>query len=72
MQVEIISAGLNVRSGPGVEFPIVATLLLGDTVAVIERDPATGWLRVPLSGSDEAGWISGDPAFVEISIIAPP
>jgi len=64
MQVEIVSAGLNVRGGPGTDYPIVATLLEGYTVSVLAVDPATGWLQVPLPGSEQVGWISGDPAYV--------
>lgn len=64
IQVEIISAGLNVRSGPGADYPIVATLIEGYTVSVTKVDPTTGWLQVPLPGSEQAGWISGDPAYV--------
>lgn len=66
IQVEIISAGLNVRSGPGADYPIVATLLEGYTVSVTRVDPTTGWLQVPLPGSEQDGWISGDPAYVVV------
>lgn len=66
MQVEIVSAGLNVRSGPGADYPIVATLLKGYTVSVTSVDPTTGWLQVPLPGSEQDGWISGDPAYVVV------
>lgn len=63
-QVEVVSAGLNVRSGPGTEYPIVATLLKGYTVSVTGVDPITGWLQIPLPGSGQVGWISGDPIYV--------
>jgi len=66
MQVEIVSAGLNVRSGPGTDYPIVATLLKGYAVSVTKVDPTTGWLQVPLPGGEQAGWISGDPAYVVV------
>jgi uncharacterized protein YgiM (DUF1202 family) len=66
-QAKIISAGLNVRSGPGVTHPVVATLVKGDTVSLIKVDPATGWLQVQLPNSEKTGWISGDPAYVSVS-----
>lgn len=66
MQVEIVSAGLNVRSGPGTDYPIVATLLKGYAVSVSKVDPTTGWLQVPLPGGEQIGWISGDLAYVAI------
>lgn len=64
---EIISAGLNVRSGPGVEYPVVATLLKGYSVSVLAVDSASGWLQVSLPGSPRSGWISGDPAYVVLN-----
>jgi len=66
MQVEIVSPGLNVRSGPGTDYPVVATLLKGDTVAVTGKNATTGWLQVSLTDGKQAGWISGDPAYVEV------
>ena len=66
MLVEVVSAGLNVRSGPSTNYPIVATLLKGDTVSVSKVDPTTGWLQVPLPGSEQVGWIAGSPAYVVV------
>lgn len=62
---EVVSWGLYVRTGPGIVYPVMATLAKGDTVPVIEVDPATGWLQVQLA-EDEKGWISGKPAYVSI------
>jgi N-acetylmuramoyl-L-alanine amidase len=63
---KIVSAGLNVRSGPGLSYPVIVTLVRGDTVAVVKVDPATGWLQVELPGGEKLGWISGDPAYVSV------
>ena len=66
-QITVTAAdGVNVRSGPGTDYPIVATLLKGYTVSVTKIDPTTGWLQVPLPGGEQAGWISGDPAYVAV------
>ncbi|GIK37435.1 MAG: hypothetical protein BroJett011_12680 [Chloroflexota bacterium] len=65
-QAEIVSAGLNVRSGPGVTHPVIATLVKGDTVAVVKVDPASDWLQVKLPGDEETGWISSDPTYVSV------
>ena len=65
-QAEVISAGLNVRSGPGLDQPVIATLVKGAKVPIIQVDPHTGWLQVQLSGSPKMGWISGQPAYVLI------
>ncbi|HXV99402.1 MAG TPA: SH3 domain-containing protein, partial [Anaerolineae bacterium] len=63
-QAEIITWGLNVRSGPGVNYPVAAHLAQGTIVPVLEIDPDTGWLQVELPGSQETGWISNNPAYV--------
>jgi hypothetical protein len=63
-QAEIITWGLNVRSGPGVNYPVLAHLAQGTVVPVLEVDPETGWLQVELPGSQETGWISNNPAYV--------
>jgi hypothetical protein len=63
-QAEIITWGLNVRSGPGVNYPVAAHLAQGTVVPVLEIDPDTGWLQVELPGSQETGWISNNPAYV--------
>jgi len=65
-KAEIISAGLNARSGPGVEYSLITSLAKGYTMSVIEVDPATGWLQVELPGYGQTGWIAGDPAYVVV------
>jgi uncharacterized protein YraI len=42
---DAVTAGLNVRSGPGTLYPIVGTLKAGDKVEVIGIDGATVWLQ---------------------------
>jgi multidrug resistance efflux pump len=71
VQAEVISAGLNVRTGPGTDHPVMATLLKGDTVRIVETDPETGWLKIELPAGtagqeNQTGWISGHPAYVTI------
>ncbi len=65
-QVEVITWWLNVRSGPGPDFPIVATLAQGDTVPVVDVDPETGWLQVQLPAGEEFGWVSGSQTYVSV------
>jgi uncharacterized protein YraI len=52
------SSMLNVRSGPGVAFPVIAVLRGGTQVTIIETDWATGWLRVGIAGAGQ-GWVNG-------------
>ena len=58
--------GLNVRRGPGVDYPIISNVAQGYTMPILEVDPVTGWLQVELPGYDQTGWISGDPAYVSV------
>jgi multidrug resistance efflux pump len=66
MQVEVLSWGLNVRSGPGVTYPVVAHLAKGAVVDVLEVDPSAGWLRVPLPTAGQSGWITGSSTYVRV------
>jgi len=61
-----VTWGLNVRSGPGVDYPIVATLSQGATVMVVDTDSDTGWLQVQLPGREQTSWITSSPTYVSI------
>lgn len=51
--------GLNVRSGPGVEYPVIGGLSEGQSAQVVGRNPeGTWWLIVYPSNSDGRGWVS--------------
>lgn len=67
VQAEIIAWGLNVRGGPGIGQPVIATLVKGDIVPVIDVDPNTGWLLVRLPGGEKTGWISDSPTYVSVN-----
>jgi hypothetical protein len=47
---------VNVRTGPGTNFPVVTQVNKGDTVTL--RDQAFGWYRVVLSDGSTTGWIA--------------
>jgi TolB protein len=68
---EVVSPGLNVRSGPGLDHPVIASLKQGDRVPVLEIDPGSGWLRVQVAGDVGTGWISGKPAYVSLREVPP-
>jgi uncharacterized protein YgiM (DUF1202 family) len=55
--VALVTASLlNVRSGPGVNFPIIARAVQGDIVTVLEKRGA--WRRVQFIGGLQ-GWVNG-------------
>jgi hypothetical protein len=49
--------GVNVRTGPGTNFPVVTQVNKGATVTV--KDQAFGWYKVVLSDGNTTGWIAG-------------
>lgn len=65
-QAEIITWGLNVRSGPGVNYAVVAHLAQGTVVPVLEIDTQSGWLHVQLPTGEQTGWITNSPTFVSV------
>ncbi len=63
-QAEIITWGLKVRTGPGVNYPAFAHLTKGQVVTILEVDPKSGWLQVQMPGEEQTGWITNHLAFV--------
>jgi N-acetylmuramoyl-L-alanine amidase len=55
--VVVDAAILNVRGGPGLEYPLLTTLALGQNVAIIGRDIPGTWLQVRLPDG-RSGWVS--------------
>lgn len=63
----VLINGLNMRSGPGRNFPQAGTLTLGEILPGIERATDTsgqGWLKVRTSSGRE-GWVDSNPDWVE-------
>ena len=61
----VVLVKLNVRTGPGVGYERVGSLLPNDTAAVLGRDPDSGWWRI-VCPPDMAGgtcWVSGDSRY---------
>ncbi|MBP2652581.1 MAG: hypothetical protein H6Q73_150 [Firmicutes bacterium] len=48
---------VNVRSGPGTNFPVVVQVNKGEVVTL--KDQAFGWNKVVLSDGNTVGWIAG-------------
>lgn len=46
---------VNVREGPGIDFPVI--MKLGNGTKVIERLRQENWVAVKVSGWDQIGWI---------------
>jgi len=48
----VTAAYLNVRSGPGISYPVMKVLRFGDDVSVL--DSINGWAKI------DGGWVSED------------
>ncbi len=64
-QAEVIVAALNVRQGPGVDYPIVAVAYAGDVFDVVGVNALGDWLKVA-AGDDNLGWISGQNPYTRL------
>lgn len=74
------SNALNVRSGPGVAYPIVAALNTGEQAEILAKNPEGDWWQIALPAGG-SGWVfgqlvttAGDTAAIAIAsdIPAPP
>ncbi len=64
-QVEVVSVGLNIRQGPGLNYPVISTASMGDRFPISGADPSRSWFQVQLAGG-RVGWISGKPDYTEL------
>ncbi len=66
VQAEIISAGLNVREGPGVSYATVGTVAKGDKLEITGVSANGNWLQI-VTTEGQTGWISGQAAYVRVA-----
>lgn len=62
-QARIHSGGLNLRAGPGPEFPVIETLTRGNYLLVVGQYRECAWLKV-IAPDGQKGWVTGDPVYV--------
>ena len=54
----VLAAGLNVRAGPGTDFPIVWAFQQNDRLTLLARNEAADWVEILLADSPEGfGWV---------------
>lgn len=53
----VAGSRVNMRSGPGTDYGVLATLSRGEQAEVLEVD-ATGWARIRVIGSGQIGWMA--------------
>ena len=65
-ELTVLTRALNVRSGPGTNYPVIGGLKQGDSAAIVGRHSASGWWQIALAGG-KTGWVSGSTALVKVS-----
>jgi hypothetical protein len=58
---------MNVRNGPGTEYPSSQFIKSGDTVEPVGRTADSQWIKVRLTGSDDQGWLFNSAGFLSCS-----
>ncbi len=54
---QIRASRVNIRQGPGTIYPVMARLLAGDEVLILE-DSGTGWLQLRTRTGNKVGWVA--------------
>lgn len=67
----VTGAVVNVRSGPGTEYPPIAQLEKGTSCGVIGRNSDASWLQLQCSNG-VTGWVSSDLLFVQGNLVNVP
>lgn len=63
----VVSARLNVRTGPGTQFAVIGVLSRGQTVSLAGyRSADAGWVMINWNGS--TAWVSGRPAYLSTTV----
>jgi uncharacterized protein YraI len=64
--VTILADRLNVRSGPGTTYGVVASALSGEKYSVVGQNSGCAWLQIAKSGKT-VGWVSGNKSYTKLS-----
>jgi uncharacterized protein YgiM (DUF1202 family) len=54
---QVKASSVNMRSGPGTSFDILARLTRGTEVEILQ-DPGSGWVKLRVAHSGRVGWMS--------------
>jgi uncharacterized protein YgiM (DUF1202 family) len=64
--VTILADRLNVRSGPGTGYGVVASAVSGEKYNVVGQNGGCAWLQIAKSGKT-LGWVSGSKSYVKLN-----
>ena len=63
---KVTAAAGNLRSGPGLAYPVVGQVSQGDELAVLKRDEAGDWLQI--AWNDGPAWLSASLASLNVAV----
>lgn len=63
----VLTAALNLRSGPGVNFSRIGSVKRGDVLTVIGQTGKCAWLQVQ-TAQNGAGWVAGGTSLVKLAV----
>ena len=52
------TADINVRKGPGIEYPVVNWIYAGDMIDILDLDETTNWYKIKNMNNTIKGWAS--------------
>ena len=79
-QLRVNSSSVNVRNGPGTNYPVISTLLKDSVVTAVAKNRDGSWFQITLPGGAQ-GWIANsvtdsvveaDMASVPVAAVIPP
>jgi hypothetical protein len=62
--LEVTWENLNIRAGPGVNFPIIGAMKMGDKATIIGRNAASNWWYVQFK--EARGWSTADTTYSRV------
>ena len=65
MELEVLAAGVNIRSGPGAGFPVISSAQTGQRFAILGQSGNCAWLKIGQVQNQER-WITGNAQFVRL------
>ncbi|MBN1992182.1 MAG: PD40 domain-containing protein [Anaerolineae bacterium] len=65
-QAQVIVHSINIRQGPGTEYPAVGVAYKGDTFNIVGAAAGSHWVQV-VTANGRRGWISGKPTYIKIT-----
>jgi hypothetical protein len=67
-QAIVQSATLNLRGGPGQNYPIMGKVARGDKLYPVARTANCQWLQAGVLGRSELVWVAAGPQFVTLNV----